>query len=81
MGVTTAVVDKSGRLLVPASQRKALGIKPGDRLRLSITEGELRVTSFKQALQRVQALARRYNKGKGLASEELIRERRSEGRR
>ena len=67
---------RSAQRRSPTTQRKTLGIKPGHRLRLNITKCELRVTSFKQAPQRVQKLARLYDTGKGLASEGLIHERR-----
>ena len=76
----STIIDKSGRMIVPAAYRRALGIKPGDRLHLRIEDGELRVSTWQQAVDRVQqALAEyRAKEGEELASEALIRERREE---
>lgn len=71
-------IGKSGRLVIPAAYRKALGIKPGDEVVLELGEGEIRVLTTRHAIARAQALVRRYvPKGRSL-SEELIRERREE---
>ena len=83
MDTETAVIDKSGRLLVPARQRRALGIKPGDSVRLQVVDGELRVTGWKKAVERIQALMAPYRPkpGEELISDQLIRERREEAAR
>jgi len=68
-------------LVIPAEYRKALGLKPGDEVLLSLEDGEIRVVSTRQAVARSQALLRRYiPKGRSL-SEELIKERREEAAR
>jgi len=70
-----------GRLVIPAGYRKSLGLKPGDEVVLSLEEGEIRIVTPHQAIQKAQALVRRYvPKGRSL-SEELIRERREEAAR
>ncbi len=74
-------MSKDGRLVVPATFRKALGIKPGDELVIVLEEGELRVLGARQAIARAQSLVRRYvPEGRSL-SQELIQERREEASR
>ncbi len=71
-------IREGGRLVIPAEYRKALGLKPGDEVILSLEGGEIRVVSTRQAAIRAQALIRRYTpKGRSL-SEELIQERQEE---
>lgn len=74
-------MSKDGRLVVPATFRKALGIKPGDEVVMVLEEGELRVLGARQAIARAQSLVRRYvPEGRSL-SQELIQERRDEASR
>ena len=71
-------IREGGRLVIPAAYRKALGLKPGDEVLLTLEDGEIRVVSTRQAVTRAQTLVRRYiPKGRSL-SEELIKERREE---
>jgi AbrB family looped-hinge helix DNA binding protein len=74
-------IREGGRLVIPAEYRRALGLKPGDEVLLSLEDGEIRVVSTRQAVARAQTLLRRYiPKGRSL-SEELIKERREEAAR
>ena len=74
-------ISEGGRLVIPAAYRKALGLKPGDEVLLTLEDGEIRVVSTRQAVARAQNLIRRYiPKGRSL-SEELIKERREEAAR
>ena len=74
-------IREGGRLVIPAAYRKALGLKPGDEVLLTLEDGEIRVVSTRQAIARAQTLLRRYvPKGRSL-SEELIKERREEATR
>jgi AbrB family looped-hinge helix DNA binding protein len=74
-------IREGGRIVIPAAYRKALGLKPGDEVRLTLEDGEIRVVSTRQAIARAQTLIRRYiPKGRSL-SEELIKERREEAAR
>ena len=71
-------IREGGRLVIPSAYRKALGLKPGDEVLLSLEDGEIRVVSTRQAVARAQALVRRYiPKGRKL-SDELIKDRREE---
>ena len=74
-------IDKSGRLIVPAALRRQLGIRPGDRLHLRVVDGELRISTWQQAVDRVQQSLAEYRPDdrEELTSEVLIRERREEG--
>jgi AbrB family looped-hinge helix DNA binding protein len=74
-------IREGGRLVIPSAYRKALGLKPGDEVLLSLEDGEIRVVSTRQAVARAQTLVRHYiPKGRKL-SEELIKDRREEAAR
>jgi AbrB family looped-hinge helix DNA binding protein len=71
-------IREGGRLVIPSAYRKALGIKPGDEVLLTLEDGEIRVTSTRLAVAKVQSLVRRYiPEGRSLSGE-LIHERREE---
>lgn len=73
-------VNQNGRVVIPASFRKALGIRIGDELVLRIEDDELRITTLKRRLQQAQRLVRsRVKPGKSLV-DELIEERREAAR-
>ena len=75
------IIREGGRLVIPAAFRKALGLKPGDEVLMTLEDDEIRMVSTRQAVERAQALLRRYiPKGRKLA-DELIRERRDEASR
>lgn len=71
-------MGESGRLVIPAAYRKALGLKPGDEVLLTLEDGEIRLVSTRQAVTRAQTLIRRYIPNGRSLSEELIKERREE---
>jgi AbrB family looped-hinge helix DNA binding protein len=74
-------VNENGRVVIPASFRKALGINPGDEVVLRLEEDELRITAQKHRLDRARRLVRKYIKpGRSLA-DELIAERRQAARK
>jgi AbrB family looped-hinge helix DNA binding protein len=76
-----ARLNENGRLVIPASFRKALEIKPGDEVILRLEEGELRMTTRKLRIARAQRNARRYvPRGVSLV-DELIAERREAAKR
>jgi AbrB family looped-hinge helix DNA binding protein len=73
-------VNENGRVVIPASFRKALGIKAGDEVVLRIEDDELRISTLKGQLERAQRLVRKHVKeGRSLAAE-LIAERRESAR-
>ena len=72
-------VEKSGRILIPASVRRQLGLKAGEsELLLNIDETPVGVTTRAQALARIQKWAASYAASGRVFSEELIEERRKE---
>jgi len=69
-------VNENGRVVIPASFRKALGINAGDEVVLSLENDELRITTLRHRLERARRRIRQYIKpGRSLA-DELIAERR-----
>ena len=74
-------IKEGGRLVIPASYRKTLGLKSGDEVILSLEDGEIRIVSVRQAVARAQTLVRQYvPEGRSL-SEELITGRQDEAAR
>ena len=77
MGTETRMrVNENGRVVIPASFRKALGINIGDEVVLRIENDELRITTLKRRLERAQRLVRKHVKPGTSLAEELIAERR-----
>ncbi|MCU1303217.1 MAG: AbrB family transcriptional regulator [Candidatus Sulfotelmatobacter sp.] len=52
-------VDESGRVVIPESFRRALGIQAGDTVVLSIENHELRMTTVRLRLAKAQQLVRK----------------------
>ena len=69
-------VNENGRVVIPASFRKALGINIGDEVVLLIDDDELRITTVKRGVQRAQRLVRKHVKAGTSLVDELIAERR-----
>jgi len=70
-----------GRIVLPAHVREEAHLKQGDRLIVIVEEGRILLLTPIQAVERVQAMARKFIRPGTLASEELIRERRREAQR
>jgi antitoxin PrlF len=77
---TRLKVNENGRVVIPASFRRALGINPGDEVVLRMEDDELRITTIKRRLERAQRLVRKYVKPGTSLVDELIAERRREAR-
>ena len=45
-------INENGRVVIPASFRKALGINPGDEVILRLEDDELRITTMKRRIER-----------------------------
>lgn len=55
MGTTARVqIGEKGRLVIPAEIRKELGIKPGDQLEMRVEDHELRLSTTRARIRRVQ---------------------------
>ena len=80
MRTVVTKVDRHGRVVIPAEQRRALGIKEGDAVVILLEEGELHILKQEEAIRRAQAMVMKYTKGRSLV-DELIAERRAEAAR
>ena len=74
-------IDAAGRVVVPAGFRKALGIRNGQELLMSLDEGFVRLQTIDVALERVREIARRRRKGRASVVDGFIAERRAEASR
>lgn len=75
-------LDQAGRLVLPAAVRKALGLKPGSRLVLSVRGQVVSLTPMREAIRKAQAIlaAHRPKDGHSVA-DDLVAERRAEAAR
>jgi AbrB family looped-hinge helix DNA binding protein len=75
------VLSDGGRIVIPASVRKALGVGPGDSLSLRVEDKELRILPQREAIRRAQEIvSRRIASGRSLVKE-LSEERKLEASR
>jgi AbrB family looped-hinge helix DNA binding protein len=74
-------VNENGRVVIPASYRKALGIKAGDEVILRMEDDELRITTMKRRIECAQRRIRQYVKPGVSLADELIAERREAAKR
>jgi len=75
------VIGEGGRIVIPASYRKALGLKPGDEVQIELAYDEIRIISYRKAISNAQKLVHRFVNEDRKLSEELISERREESDR
>lgn len=78
---TRTRINQNGRVVIPASFRKALGINVGDEVVVRIEDDELRISTLKRRIERAQRLVRRYVKPGTSLADELIAERREAAKR
>jgi AbrB family looped-hinge helix DNA binding protein len=69
-------INENGRIVIPSSFRRALGIQPGDTVVLRIENDELRVSTLRQRLAKAQQLVRAHVSASTSLVDELIAERR-----
>jgi AbrB family looped-hinge helix DNA binding protein len=74
-------MDENGRILIPAEQRRALGLRPGDRVAIQVKDGEALIFSQDQGIRKAQELVRKYVPEGVSLVDELIAERRAEAER
>ncbi len=75
-GPVTLQIGVDGRVLIPVDLRRQMKIDDSGRITARIVDGELRLITPALALERLQALARKQDKGTGSVVDELIAERR-----
>ena len=78
---TRTRINQNGRVVIPASFRKALGINIGDEVVLRIEDEELRISTLKRRIERAQRLVRQHVKAGTSLADELIAERREAAKR
>ena len=78
---TRTRVNENGRVVIPSSFRKALGIKVGDEVVLRIEDDELRITTQQRRIQKARQRAGRYLKPGTSLVRELLAERREAAKR
>ena len=77
---TRTRVNENGRVVIPSSFRKALGIEIGDEVVLRLEDDELRITTQQRRIQRAQRRARQYlTPGTSLVDELLAERRKAAG--
>jgi len=78
----TVVLDGAGRLVLPAAARKALGLKAGSRLILSVEGQVVTLTPMREAIRKAQAILAPYRPKDGHSvADDLVAERRAEAAR
>jgi AbrB family looped-hinge helix DNA binding protein len=70
----TAKLDRSGRIMIPADIRRELDIGAGSLLTVAVKDGQIILTSRKEALRRAKAFCRSVQPDRVL-SDELSEER------
>ena len=74
-------INENGRIVIPASFRKALGINPGDEVILRLEDDEIRLSTLRSRLERARRHVRKYVKPGVSLVDELIAERREAAKR
>jgi AbrB family looped-hinge helix DNA binding protein len=74
-------INENGRVVIPASFRRALGIHSGDTIVLRIENNELKLTTLRQRLAKAQQLLRKHVPSATSLVDELIADRREAAKR
>jgi AbrB family looped-hinge helix DNA binding protein len=73
-------VNENGRVVIPVSFRKALGINIGDEVVCRLQEDELRITTLEHRIEKARRIVRKHVKAGESLVDELIAERREAAR-
>ena len=74
-------INANGRVVIPAAVRKALDLRPGDELLMRVEDGELRLSTRRQALARARRMIQRYIPADEDLTQSLIDDRREQAER
>jgi AbrB family looped-hinge helix DNA binding protein len=75
MKTNKAIIDNTGRVVIPAEYRRALGVKPGDQVIVILEEKSVRLITAQEAVREARRLLHLPRPGRSL-TDELIQERR-----
>jgi AbrB family looped-hinge helix DNA binding protein len=78
MKTSHSKLEANGRVVLPAEYRRALGLKPGDPIVVSLEGDAIRLHALKRELAETQRYFRQFGDPDELWSESLIRDRRTE---
>ena len=81
MPQVTVHVSAGGRIVIPAELRRAVGLKIGDQVLLTLDQGVIHVFTREQQLKCAQELVASQVPPARLLADELVAERREEGQR
>lgn len=62
MTIQIVTMGESGRIVIPASLRKELDVKSGDKLVVNVKDGELRIYNQKKSIERIRQKAQKLKK-------------------
>ena len=74
-------VAEGGRIVIPAKIREALDIRIGENVLLEVADNELRISTSREALRRLQKLVRQHVPANRSIVDEFLRERREEAKK
>jgi AbrB family looped-hinge helix DNA binding protein len=77
---TRLKMKADGRVVIPASFRRALGVRAGDEVVLRLEDNELRITTLKRRIERAQRLVREHVRAGVSLVDDLIADRREEAK-
>ena len=81
MAAVRGKVVEGGRIIVPATFRKSMGLSKGDTVFMELHGDGSRIRPARSALHRIQAKLRAFAPSEGSVSDELITQRRAEADR
>lgn len=74
-------IAAGGRIVIPAEVRQDLGLKEGDEVLVTRVDGGLRISTYRNALDRARALVAGYTRPGESLADELSQEREEEAAR
>jgi bifunctional DNA-binding transcriptional regulator/antitoxin component of YhaV-PrlF toxin-antitoxin module len=78
VGADRLRMGASGEIVLPASMRSALGLRPGDSLIATIEDGEVRMMTLSTAIRKAREIVRQYVPKDVSLVDELLEDRRRE---
>lgn len=71
-------IGKSGRLVIPAQYRKALGLNEGEGVMISLKDGHIEISPIEQSIAKAQQKVKKYLKADTDLVDMLFKERKEE---